>query len=73
MTADVIEIYDTFNTKGFPEELILGNFNGQPIPKYYYNFLNNENDDGNNFLWNQFDDDLPENEGMEYAIIPNDE
>ena len=50
MTADVIEIYDTFNTKEFPEELILGNFNGQPIPKYYYNFLNNENDDGNNFL-----------------------
>ena len=32
MTEDVIERYDTFNTKGCPEDLIFGDFNDQPIP-----------------------------------------
>ena len=27
MTEDVIEQYDTFNVKGFPEDLIFGDFN----------------------------------------------
>ena len=31
-TEDVISRYDTFNTKGCPDELIFGNFNDQPIP-----------------------------------------
>ena len=29
MNEDVIERYDTFNTKGCPEDLIFGDFNGQ--------------------------------------------
>ena len=41
MPKDVIERYDTFNTKGFPDELIFGEFNDQPIPSEYFNFLNN--------------------------------
>ena len=30
MNEDFIELYDTFNTKGFPEDLIFGYFNDQP-------------------------------------------
>ena len=43
----MIELYDTFNTKGCPDELIFGDFNDQPISSDYYNFLNDDNDDGN--------------------------
>ena len=32
MTEDVIDQYETFNTKGCPEDLIFGDFNDQPIP-----------------------------------------
>ena len=44
MTEDVIDRYDTFNTKGCPEDLILGDFNDLPIPftyfylKHYYDY-----------------------------------
>ena len=63
MNEDVIEKYDTFNTKGFPNELIFGNFNDQPIPSDYYNFLNDydDDDDGNNFPGTPVVDALPEN------------
>ena len=40
MTDDVIEQYDTFNTKGFPEDLIFGDFNDQPIPSTYSDITN---------------------------------
>ena len=47
MTDHVIEHYDTFYTIGCPYELIFGDFNDQPIPSNYYNFLNDDNEDGN--------------------------
>ena len=42
MTEDVIELYDNFNNKGYTDELIFGNFNDQPIPSDYYDFLNDD-------------------------------
>ena len=47
MTEDVIERYDTFNTKGCPEELIFGDFNDQPIPYTYSDLTNDYDNDGN--------------------------
>ena len=73
MTKDVIELYETFNTKLFPDELIFGYFNDQPIPSNYYNFLNDSDDDGNNITGTPVDNDLPDNEGLEDAVVPNDE
>ena len=46
MTEDVIELYDTFNTIGCPEDLIFGDFNNQPIPSTYYDLKNYYDDDG---------------------------
>ena len=40
MTEDAIERYDTFNTKGCPEDLIFGDFNDQPIPSTYSDLTN---------------------------------
>ena len=46
MTEDVIELYDTFNTKSCPEDLIFGDFNDQPIPSTYYILTNDYDYDG---------------------------
>ena len=46
MTKDFIEQYNTFNTKGFPEDLIFCDFNDQPIPSTYYDLTNDYDDDG---------------------------
>ena len=73
MTKDVIERYDTFSTKGCPYEIIFGDFNDQPISSDYYNFLNDGGDYGNNFPGTPVDDALPDNEGVEDAVAPNDE
>ena len=48
MTEDTIEGCDTFNTKWCPDELIFGDFNDKLIPSHYYNFLNYDEEDGNN-------------------------
>ena len=64
MTEDVIERYDTFNTKGCPDELFFGYFNDQLIPSNYYNLLNDENDNGNNIPSNPVEYSLLENEGV---------
>ena len=56
MPGDVIELYDTFNTKGCPEDLIFGDFNDQPIPSTYYELINNYDDNGI-----KMDDSLMEN------------
>ena len=56
MTDDVFEQYDTFNTKGFPEDLIFGDFNDQPIPFTYSDPTNDYDDDGT-----QIDIDLTDN------------
>ena len=66
MTEDVIEQYDTFNTKGCLEDLIFGNFNDQPIPSTYSDPTNDYDDDGT-----KFDADLMENEGVKYAVVKN--
>ena len=68
MTEDVIEQYDTFNTKGFPEDLIFGDFNDQPIPSTYSDLTNDYDDCGN-----QIDAALTDNKGVEDAVVPNDE
>ena len=73
MTDDVIEHYDTFNTIGCPYELIFGDFNDQPIPSNYYNFLNDDNEDGNHIPVNPVYNALPDNEELEDAFMPNDE
>ena len=46
MTEDFIEQYNTFNTKSFPEELIFGDFNEQPIPSTYSDLTNDYDNDG---------------------------
>ena len=56
MPDDVIEKYETFNTKGCPEELIYGEFNDQPIPSTYSDLTNDYDYDGT-----QIDADLTEN------------
>ena len=73
MDEDVIEYYNTFNTKGCPDKLIVGNFNDQPIPSNYYNFLNDDNDDENNIPGNLVDDALPDNKVVKDAIVSTDE
>ena len=68
MTEDVIERYNTFNTKSCPVDLIFGDFNYQPIPSTYYNTTNDYDYDST-----QIDSDLTNNEGVEYAVVKNDE
>ena len=64
MNKDVIERYDTFNTKVFPYGLLLGDFNDQPIPYDYYNLLNDDNENGINIPGTPVGDPLLENEGV---------
>ena len=40
MTEDAIELYDTFNTKFCPEDLIFVDFHYQPIPFTYSDLTN---------------------------------
>ena len=47
------------------------NLNYQPIPSDYYNFLNDDDDDGNNITGTHVDGALTENEGEEYLVVPN--
>ena len=42
------------------DALIFGNFIDQPIPPDYYNFLNDDDDDGNNIPGTCIDDVLPD-------------
>ena len=60
MNEYVIECYDTLNTKGFTDKLIIGYFNDQPIPYNYYNFLNDNNGDDNNIIDTTVEDALLE-------------
>ena len=69
----MIEQYGTFHTKVCPDELILCNFNEQPIPSDYYNFLNDENYDGNNVTSTPVDNTLQDNKLLEDPVMPNDE
>ena len=73
MNKYVIECYDTFNNNGFPDKLLFGNLNDQPIPYNYYNLLNNDDDSGKNIPGTPVDDSLPDNEGLEYAVVSDNE
>ena len=68
MTENVIEQYNTFNTKGCPQDLVFGDFNDRPIPSTYSDITNDYDDDGT-----QIDAALTDNKGVEYAVVPNDE
>ena len=71
MTKDVIECYDTFNTKICPDKLIFGDFHDQPIPPGCYYFLNHNDDDDNNNPETPVEDVFTDNEGVEYKVIIN--
>ena len=64
MTEDVIKLYDNFNTKVCPDEIIFGDFNYQSIPSEYYNILNDYDDDGNNIPGAPIDNTLLHNKGV---------
>ena len=66
MNEDVIERYNTFNTKGCPEDLIFGGYNDQLIPYTYSDLKNNYDDDGT-----QINAALTNNEVVEDAVVPN--
>ena len=68
INEDVIEQYDTFNTRDCPEDLIFDDFNDQPVPSTYSDLTNDYDDDGT-----QIDADLTDNKGLEDAVVPNDE
>ena len=55
------------------QSIFFGNFNDQPIPYKYYNFLNDENVDGNIITGTSVDYSLLDNEGEEYSVVPNNE
>ena len=67
MTEDIIEGYNTFNTKGFPEDLIFGDFNDKTIPPTYSDLTNDYDEYGT-----QIDADLTENKGVEDTVVSND-
>ena len=69
MAEGVIELYENFNTKAYPDEIIFGYFNDQPIPSNYYNFLNDDDDNGNNISCNTLEYALLENKGVEDADV----
>ena len=73
MKKYMTEKYDTFNTKGCPNELIFGDFIDPPIPSEYYNLLNNDDYDGNNIPGTPVDDSLLNNKGVEDAGMKNDD
>ena len=61
MTKYVIERYDTFNTKGWPDEPISDDLNDRPIPSNCNNWPNEDYDNGNNVPGTPVDDDLLDN------------
>ena len=71
MTVYVIGLYDTFNTKGCPDELIFGDLNDQPIPYDYYNILNDDNNNSNNVPGTPVDDKIPEKKWVGDLAVPN--
>ena len=64
MTEDVIERYDTFNTKGCPEDLVFGDFNDQPIPSTYSDLTNDYKYDVTQIVAA-----LTENKGVKDAVM----
>ena len=48
-------------------------FNDQPIPSDYYDILKDDDENGNNIPVTPVYNALPENEGGEDEVVPNDE
>ena len=48
MDEDVIECYDNLNIKGCPDEPLFGDFHDQPIPRDYYDSINDNYDNADN-------------------------
>ena len=49
MNKDVIELYDNFNAKGYPDRILFGDFHDQPTPLgYYYLLIDNNVYENNN-------------------------
>ena len=72
MVQDIIERYDTFNDKGFPNELLFGDFFYQPIPPGYYEFLNDNDGYYNNTPGTPIDDVSPDTKLVEFlTVMPN--
>ena len=71
--TDTIEHYDNFNTKGCPYELIFDNFNDQPIPPDYYDFLNDEDEYVSNIPGTPVGNFLADKNVTEDEVVPNDE
>ena len=72
MTEDVIEHYDTLNTKRCPDKQFFGGFNHKPIPPNYYIFPNDDDDDIKNIFGTPVEYALPENKILEDAGVSND-
>ena len=51
----------------------LSNFNYQPVPSNYYNFLTDDKDNGNNITVTTIDNFLPDNKELEDESVPNDD
>ena len=68
MTKDFIERYNNFNTKGCPDDLVFGYFNHKPISSTYSGFINDYDDYGT-----PIGAALADNEGVEDAVVTNDE
>ena len=61
-----MKLYNNFNTKGFPEDLILGDFNNRPIPSTYYDITNDYDYDGT-----PIDANLEYNKRVEDEVVTN--
>ena len=68
MTEGFIELCETFNTKGCPEELIFGGFYNQPLPSTYSDLINDYYDNVT-----PIEASLAYNKGVENSVIPHDE
>ena len=69
MTEGVIECYDAFNRRLFPNELLFGYFHNQPIPLVYYDLLN---DDYEKYIPSTpVDSVFTDNKRVEYSVMPN--
>ena len=71
MTEDVIKLYEHFNRKGCPDEILFGYFCDQPIPTEYYDTLNYDGD--NNITGTLVDNFHLDKKGVDDTLMPNDE
>ena len=72
MNEDVIELYDTFNAKVCPDEILFGDFHYRPIPPGYYYFLYDNDNYEYNTPGNPVEGVFMDTEGVEDGtFMPN--